>query len=133
MERPSLLQTFYLQLIRRLQELDKAFILDLHLATVDELQQRPQVTDVDAFQEEERMLVGVEEEDVLEERADGAQDHLVTLDLAAISTGQGDISEVLIGVKIPKSFGTRVLKLIPSQVHQVSFHADSSLLSSLHK
>ena len=52
------------------------------------------------------MLVGVEEEDVLEERADGAQDHLVALDLAAISTGQGDISEVLIGVKIPKSVGT---------------------------
>ena len=48
----------------------------------------------------------VQEEDVLEEGADGAQDDLMPLDLAAVSTGQGDISEVLIFVKIPKSFDT---------------------------
>ena len=47
----------------------------------------------------------VQEEDVLEKRAAGAQNYLMTLDLATISTGQGDISEVFIGVKIPKSFG----------------------------
>ena len=46
----------------------------------------------------------IEEEDVLEEGAARTQDHLVTLDLVAISTGQGDISEVFIGVQIPKSF-----------------------------
>ena len=50
--------------------------------------------------------MGVQEEDVLEERAAGAQDDLMTLDLATISTGQGDISEVFIRVKIPKSFCT---------------------------
>ena len=64
----------------------------------------------------------VQEEDVLEEGADGAQDDLMAPDLAAISTGQGDISEVWIGVKIPKSLCTRVLELIPSQMHQVRFH-----------
>ena len=50
--------------------------------------------------------MGIQEEDVLEEKAAGAQDDLMTLDLAAISTSQGDISEVFILVKIPKSFGT---------------------------
>lgn len=48
----------------------------------------------------------IQEEDVLEEKAAGAQDDLMSFDLATISTSQGDISEVFIRVKIPKSFGT---------------------------
>ena len=100
----SMLQSFYLKLIGRLQELDKVLVLDLHLPAVDEPHQGPQGADVHTLQNQERVLVGVEEEDVLEEGAAGAQNHLVTFNLATIRTRESDVGEVLVVVEISKRF-----------------------------
>ena len=120
----SMLQSFYLKLIGRLQELDKVLVLDLHLPAVDELHQRPQGADVNTLQHQERVLVGVEEQDVLEEGAARAQNHLVTFHLAAIRTRERDVGEVFVVVEISERFHARALKVVPSQVHQLGLHLD---------
>ena len=120
----SLLQSFYLKLIGRLQELNEVLVLDLHLPAVDELHQGPQVVDVNTLQHQERVLVGVEEQDVLEEGAARAQDHLVTFNLAAIGTRERDVGEVFVVVEISESFHARALEVVPSQVHQLGVHLD---------
>ena len=120
----SLLQSFYLKLIGHRQEFDKVLVLDLYLPAVDELHQGPQGADVDTLQHQERVLVGVEQEDVLEEGAARAQDHLVTFNLAAIGTRERDVGEVFVVVEISKRFHARALKVVPSQVHQLGLHLD---------
>ena len=120
----SLLQSFYLKLIGRRQKLDKVLILDLDLPAVDELHQGPQGADVDTLQHQERVLVGVEQEEVLEEGAARAQDHLVTLNLATIGTRERDVGEVFVVVEISKRFHARALKVVPSQMHQLGVHLD---------
>ena len=68
--------------------------------------------------------MGVEEQDVLEEGAAGAQDHLVTFNLAAIRTRERDVGEVFVVVEISESFHARALEVVPSQVHQLGVHLD---------
>ena len=68
--------------------------------------------------------MGVEEQDVLEEGAARAQDHLVTFYLAAIRTRERDVGEVFVVVEISERFHARVLKVVPSQVHQLGVHLD---------
>ena len=68
--------------------------------------------------------MGVEEEDVFEEGAARAQDHLVTLNLATIGTRERDVGEVFVVVEISKRFHARALEVVPSQVHQLGLHLD---------
>ena len=68
--------------------------------------------------------MGVEEQDVLEEGAARAQDHLVTFNLATIRTRERDVGEVLVIVEISERFHARALEVVPSQVHQLGLHLD---------
>ena len=59
------------------------------------------------------MLVGVLDQDLLEELAAGAQDHFVNFHLFSIVTGQSDIREVFVALEALKRFACGTLEFIP--------------------
>ena len=70
------------------------------------------------------MLMGIIDQDLLEERAAGTEDHLVRLDLLVVIAGQSYVTEVILVEMIPEGLTRALVKLFPGQLVSLCSHGD---------
>ena len=76
-----------------------------------------------SFEVDERVLVRVLLEDLIEEGTAGTDDHLVTFDLLVIFTGQGHVAELRAVVLPFEGLTGALVELFPDQFVALRSHA----------
>ena len=67
------------------------------------------------FEIDERVLVRVQFEDLIEERTAGTEDHLVALDLLVVLSDQTEVAELQVVVLPLEGLTSTLVKLLPDQ------------------
>ena len=95
-------QDHYLELFSGCQKALKLLLRYLGLPEIHEPEYELQRLILDPLEVDQRMLMGIIDQDLLEERAAGTEDHLVRLDLLVIIAGQSYVTEVILVEMIPE-------------------------------
>ena len=116
-------QTLHSEILSHGEEGVEFVLGHVHLPVIHEVEHSLEVGVTDPLHVEERMLVRVPPENVLEERTAGGEDDFVSVDLFIIA-GQGHIKEIFVFSQLSERSADVRLKIIPFETKLVGAHLD---------